>query len=96
MATDIVTLHYSEAGQGTPVVLLHGFPLSGAIWHAQQKRLSEHCRVIMPDLRGHGRSPAPSDVASEPSCLLCLPVKWFRCDRPGSVEIGDQCPTTVS
>lgn len=59
---DIVTLNYSEAGRGTPLVLLHGFPLSGAIWHEQQKRLSEHFRVITPDLRGHGRSLAPSGV----------------------------------
>ena len=59
---DSVTLNYSEAGQGTPVILLHGFPLSGAIWHEQQQRLSDRYRVITPDLRGHGRSPAPSGV----------------------------------
>ena len=59
---DSVKLTFSEAGQGTPVVLLHGFPLSGAIWHEQQKGLSERYRVITPDLRGHGRSPAPSGV----------------------------------
>src|SRR5476649_2052394 len=59
---DTVTLNYAETGQGTPVVLLHGFPLSGAIWLEQQQRLSEHCRVITPDLRGHGRSPAPSGI----------------------------------
>lgn len=57
-----VTLNYSDSGQGPPVVLLHGFPLSGAIWHEQQQRLSEHYRVITPDLRGHGRSPAPLGV----------------------------------
>ena len=59
---DTVTLAYSEAGQGTPVVLLHGFPLNGAIWHEQQKQLSDRFRVITPDLRGHGRSPAPSGI----------------------------------
>jgi 3-oxoadipate enol-lactonase len=59
---DTVTLNYSELGQGTPVVLLHGFPLRGAIWHEQQKRLSDGFRVITPDLRGHGRSPAPGGV----------------------------------
>lgn len=57
-----VTLNYAEAGQGTPVVLLHGFPLSSVIWHEQQQRLSAHYRVITPDLRGHGQSPAPLGV----------------------------------
>jgi pimeloyl-ACP methyl ester carboxylesterase len=55
-------LHFSEAGQGTPVVLLHGFPLSSAIWKQQRESLAEHFRVITPDLRGHGRSPAPTGV----------------------------------
>jgi 3-oxoadipate enol-lactonase len=59
---DTVTLSYSEVGQGTPVVLLHGFPLSSAIWHEQQQRLSDRFRVITPDLRGHGRSPTPPGV----------------------------------
>jgi pimeloyl-ACP methyl ester carboxylesterase len=55
-------LHFIDEGKGTPVVLLHGFPLSGAIWEQQVKRLRENCRVIVPDLRGHGRSPAPEGV----------------------------------
>jgi 3-oxoadipate enol-lactonase len=59
---DTVPLIYSEAGQGTPVVLLHGFPLCAAIWHEQQRRLGERYRVITPDLRGHGHSPAPPGV----------------------------------
>jgi pimeloyl-ACP methyl ester carboxylesterase len=59
---DTVKLHYSEAGQGMPVVLLHGFPLSSAIWHKQQDRLKDLYRVITPDLRGHGQSPAPAGV----------------------------------
>jgi pimeloyl-ACP methyl ester carboxylesterase len=43
------------------VVLLHGFPLNAAIWHQQQLQLGDRFRVITPDLRGHGRSPAPAD-----------------------------------
>ncbi len=54
-----VTLSYSEQGQGMPVVLLHGYPLSSAIWQEQRQRLGGHYRVITPDLRGHGHSPAP-------------------------------------
>jgi len=60
--SDIVKLHYSEAGQGTPVVLLHGFPLSGLVWRKQQQHLCDLYRVITPDLRGHGQSPAPAGV----------------------------------
>src|SRR5215475_5055872 len=60
--TNLVTLHYSEQGQGLPVVLLHGYPLSSAIWQTQQNGLSDHYRVITPDLRGHGQSPAPDGV----------------------------------
>jgi len=57
-----VTLHYTQQGQGMPLVLLHGYPFSSAIWHEQQQRLSDHYRVITPDLRGHGQSPAPLGV----------------------------------
>ncbi|HVO43558.1 MAG TPA: alpha/beta fold hydrolase [Aggregatilineales bacterium] len=54
-----VALHFTEKGQGTPIVLIHGFPLSSAIWTEQQVALSDHYHVITPDLRGYGQSPAP-------------------------------------
>ncbi|MBN1201059.1 MAG: alpha/beta fold hydrolase [Anaerolineae bacterium] len=54
-----VTLFYKESGQGLPVVLLHGFPFDQCIWQAQRDVLSDTFRVITPDLRGHGQSPAP-------------------------------------
>jgi 3-oxoadipate enol-lactonase len=57
-----VTLSFSEQGRGLPIILLHGFPLSSAIWHQQQNWLSDHYRVITPDLRGHGKSPAPDGI----------------------------------
>jgi pimeloyl-ACP methyl ester carboxylesterase len=57
-----VKLYYTEQGQGLPVVLLHGYPFSGVIWQTQQQNLSDHYRVIAPDLRGHGQSPAPEGV----------------------------------
>jgi pimeloyl-ACP methyl ester carboxylesterase len=57
-----VSLNYSDAGVGMPVVLLHGFPLSSAIWKDQQQQLSQRYRLITPDLRGHGQSPAPAGV----------------------------------
>ncbi|MBX3061454.1 MAG: alpha/beta hydrolase [Anaerolineae bacterium] len=57
-----VQLHYTEQGSGTPLILLHGFPLSSIIWREQVNRLSDQARVITPDLRGHGRSPSSDDI----------------------------------
>lgn len=54
-----VALHYEEAGSGQPLVLIHGFPLSGAIWKFQLQGLSSDYRVITPDLRGFGKSSVP-------------------------------------
>ncbi len=45
----------SEGG-GTPLVLLHGFPLDRSVWGAQVKSLAGVARVIAPDLRGFGES----------------------------------------
>jgi pimeloyl-ACP methyl ester carboxylesterase len=49
-------LAYVDRGAGTPVVLLHGFPLDHTMWSAQIDALAGRCRVIAPDLRGFGRS----------------------------------------
>lgn len=43
-------LHFQEAGQGTPLVLLHAFPLAGEMWRSQLDALSDEFRVIVPDL----------------------------------------------
>ena len=53
---------YVEAGHGTPLVLLHAFPLTASMWAAQLEGLSDHCRLIAPDQRGFGASP-PVDEA---------------------------------
>jgi pimeloyl-ACP methyl ester carboxylesterase len=51
-----VDLHVRETGSGPPVVLLHAFPLSSAMWLEQRNDLSADFRVITPDLRGFGGS----------------------------------------
>jgi 3-oxoadipate enol-lactonase len=55
-------LAYADAGPGRVVVLLHGFPLSREMWREQLSGLGSIYRVIAPDLRGHGESPAPEGV----------------------------------
>lgn len=51
-----LTLHYVEQGSGTPLVCVHGFPLSHVMWREQLNGLSIACRVIAPDLQGFGLS----------------------------------------
>jgi len=54
-----VDIHYEETGQGRPLVMLHGWSMSGRVWRFQ-KDMDNSCRVVIPDLRGHGRSSAPA------------------------------------
>lgn len=55
-----VHVHVEEHGAGRPVVLIHGWPLSGASWDAQVSALVEAgYRVITYDRRGFGRSDKP-------------------------------------
>jgi pimeloyl-ACP methyl ester carboxylesterase len=58
-------IEYDVTGEGRPVVLLHGFPDSGRLWRHQVPALSAAgLEVIVPDLRGYGRSDQPKDVQS--------------------------------
>lgn len=52
---------YTVEGHGTPVVLIHGFPLSRAAWAPQVEALRSRYRVIAPDLRGFGDSDAAGE-----------------------------------
>ncbi|MDZ7290141.1 MAG: alpha/beta fold hydrolase [candidate division KSB1 bacterium] len=64
MTTDIngVRYFFVDAGKGLPVLFIHGFPFSHAIWQPQIEALAKHFRIIAPDLRGHGESAASSGV----------------------------------
>jgi pimeloyl-ACP methyl ester carboxylesterase len=46
------------AGAGTPLLLLHAFPLDHSMWR-EQAALAEHVRLVVPDQRGFGASPGP-------------------------------------
>lgn len=51
-----VRIHYSVAGQGRPLVLLHGMGSSGRDWLPVAPELARHYHLILIDLRGHGQS----------------------------------------
>lgn len=55
-----IELYYEDHGTGRPVVLIHGWPLSGRAWEGQLGALVDAgYRVITYDRRGFGRSSQP-------------------------------------
>jgi pimeloyl-ACP methyl ester carboxylesterase len=56
-----VRLHYLIAGQGDPVVLLHGYAQTSHMWLPLIAKLARSRTVIAPDLRGIGESATPPD-----------------------------------
>jgi haloacetate dehalogenase len=59
-ATPEGDIFYRIAGNGPPLVLLHGYPQTSAMWHAIAPVLAQTYQVICPDLRGYGRSLKPT------------------------------------
>ncbi len=53
------------AGDGPPLILLHGWTLDWRMWLPQVEELARDFFLVMPDRRGFGRSTAPPDLASE-------------------------------
>jgi pimeloyl-ACP methyl ester carboxylesterase len=68
---DGVGIEYEVTGDGPPVVLLHGFPDSGRLWRHQVPALVDAgLKVIVPDMRGYGRSDKPTEVEAYRMNLL--------------------------
>ncbi len=71
-----IQLAYERAGRGTPLVLLHGYPLDHTIWEAIVPLLQDDFDLILPDLRGFGQSIVPEkpytleDMAEDIAALL--------------------------
>jgi pimeloyl-ACP methyl ester carboxylesterase len=59
--TSPIDIHYDDVGTGPPIVLIHGFPLSGRSWEKQiPPLLNAGFRVVTYDRRGFGNSSQPS------------------------------------
>ncbi len=55
-----IQIHYRIAGQGQPLLLIHGWPQHSLMWHTIAPILAENFTVITPDLRGSGGSSIPT------------------------------------
>jgi haloacetate dehalogenase len=52
-------IHLRLGGEGPPLLLLHGYPQTHAMWHGVAPALAEAFTVVAPDLRGYGDSSCP-------------------------------------
>ncbi len=84
-----IDLYYEDHGSGNPVVLIHGYPLSGASWEKQLPvLLNAGHRVITYDRRGFGKSSQPTtgynyDTFAEDLRNLVTQLKLSDCTLVG-------------
>jgi pimeloyl-ACP methyl ester carboxylesterase len=78
---DGVGIEYQVSGHGRPVVLLHGFPDCGRLWRHQVPALAgAGFRVVVPDLRGYGRSGKPGAVGAYSLSVVARDVMAILAD----------------
>ena len=61
---DGTVMAYRDLGQGPALVLVHGWAASSEFFDTIADRLADEHRVLVPDLRGHGETPAGAGAAS--------------------------------
>jgi pimeloyl-ACP methyl ester carboxylesterase len=66
---DGVKIHYEVYGSGPALLLTHGYSSTSAMWHGQIAALSQHHKLVLWDMRGHGRSDYPEDPAAYSEAL---------------------------
>ncbi|MBJ6725970.1 alpha/beta fold hydrolase [Geomesophilobacter sediminis] len=81
-----VRLFYAEEGAGRPVVFLHGWAMSGRVWHFQAP-LADDCRLVCPDLRGHGQSDVAGSYTVE-DFAADLVALFRQLDLQNAVLVG--------
>ena len=63
LTNNAVAIHYRVEGEGSPLILQHGFTDSSESWYelGYVAALKSKFRLILPDTRGHGQSDKPHD-----------------------------------
>ncbi|WP_063002016.1 alpha/beta fold hydrolase [Nocardia mikamii] len=97
VATDSVELAVTDAGAGAPLVLLHGWPHTRAIWHRVAPALARSHRLIAPDLRGLGESERPAggyDAATVSADIVSL-LDHVGVERASIMAVDASVPAAV-
>jgi 3-oxoadipate enol-lactonase len=80
-----MTMHYERVGSGPPMLLIHGLGSSSRDWENQHS-LGDDYELIIPDLRGHGRSSKPPGPYT---------IELFASDVAGLVETIEVGPVVI-
>jgi pimeloyl-ACP methyl ester carboxylesterase len=70
-----ITIEYQDGGQGSPVLLGHGYSATGRMWDGQRAALGDRYRIISWDMRGHGQTESPSDPARYSAALTVADMR---------------------
>ncbi|MCC7118525.1 MAG: alpha/beta hydrolase [Anaerolineales bacterium] len=74
--TDQIQIAFERMGRGSPLVLIHGYPLDHSIWNETARLLADEFEIILPDVRGFGGSStvdaaySMADLADDLAALL--------------------------
>lgn len=79
------SLHWYEAGDGRPLVLLHGWAMSAAAFHEFADLLGQDFHLLIPDLPGHGESSPP--LRNDLEGLAADLTVWLAAVAPGPVAL---------
>jgi pimeloyl-ACP methyl ester carboxylesterase len=92
--SDDIEIYYEDHGAGPPVVLIHGYPLSGRAWDKQVPVLLEAgCRVITYDRRGFGKSSQPTTGYDYDTFTADLRALMSHLDLHDAVIVGHSMGT---
>jgi non-heme chloroperoxidase len=92
--SESIELYYEDLGSGTPIVLIHGFPLSGAAWEKEVAALLKAgYRTITYDRRGFGKSSQPSIGYDYDSFAADLNTLMTQLDLRDAVLVGHSMGT---
>ncbi|WP_422769739.1 alpha/beta fold hydrolase [Plantactinospora sp. WMMC1484] len=89
-----IDLHYEDHGAGQPVVLIHGFPLSGSAWEKQiNPLLNAGYRTIAYDRRGYGSSSQPAVGYDYDTFAADLSILMNELDLTDTILVGHSMGT---
>src|SRR5216683_6538084 len=71
---DGVKIQYEVHGRGPALLLTHGYSSTSAMWQGQIAALSKHHKLVLWDMRGHGRSDYPDDPKAYSEALTVADI----------------------